>query len=118
MFTASTIRPALVCLLACAMLAAAIAAPTAIAKPTDQERYLASYGAAPALDGGTAAAEAQEDYYQSYGPPEPLNASDGIPWLAIVLPAGIIALAVVGVVGTTWLRRRHRAARPRARVAV
>jgi hypothetical protein len=115
-FAPLTIRPALACLLACALLAAATA--TAIAEPTDQERYLASYGPAPALDSGTAAAEAQEDYYQSYGPPEPLNVSDGIPWLAIVLPAGVIALAAVVVVGTTRLRRRNRAARPRARVAV
>jgi hypothetical protein len=113
----STIRPALACMLACAMLAAAIAAPAATARPTDQERYLSSYGAPPPLDDGTAAAQAQEQYYASYGPPAPQDhASDGIPWLPIVLPAVAVALAAV-VVGTTRLRIRHRAGRRTARVA-
>jgi hypothetical protein len=114
----STIRPALACMLACAMLAAAIAAPAATASPTDQERYLSSYGAPPALDGGTAAAQAQEQYYSSYGPLAPQDdASDGVPWLPIVLPAIAVALAAA-VVGTTRLRRRDHAGRPAARVAV
>jgi hypothetical protein len=114
----STIRPALACVLACAMLASAIAVPAATARPTDQERYLSSYGAPPALDDGTSAAETQEQYYSSYGAPAPQDgASDGISWLPIVLPAVAVALTAV-VVGTARLRRRHRAARPRARVAV
>jgi hypothetical protein len=114
----STIRPALACLLASAMLASAIAAPAAIAGQTDYERYLASYGTPQALDDGTAAVEAQEQYYSSYGPPAtPDDTSDGVPLLPIVLPLAAVALAAV-VVGTVRLRRRDRAGRPRARVAV
>jgi hypothetical protein len=113
----SNIHPILARLLACAMLAFAIAAPAATAAPIDQERYLSSYGAPPALADGTAAAEAQEDYYQSYAPPES-RAADGVPWLAIVLPATAVALVAAGAVGATRVRRRNRAARPRERVAV
>jgi hypothetical protein len=114
----STIRPALSCVIACAMLASAIAVPAATARPIDQERYLSSYGPPAALDDGTSAAEVQEQYYSSYGAPAPRDgASDGIAWLPIVLPAAAFALTAV-VVGSARLRRRHRAARPRARVAV
>jgi hypothetical protein len=114
----STIRPVLTCLLACAMLASAIAAPAAMAGQTDYERYLASYGELPALDDGAAAAEAQEQYYSSYGSPAtPDDTSDGVPLLPILVPAAAVALAAV-VVGTARLRRRDRAGRPRARVAV
>ena len=102
-------------LIVCALLASAIAAPAAIARPIDQERYLQSYGTAPALDDGTAAAKAQEDYYQSYGPPQN-GASDGIDWVPIIAPTVALALAL-GIAGAVGLRRRSRAGHPRARVA-
>jgi hypothetical protein len=114
----STTRPALACLLACAMLASAIAAPAAIARPIDQEQYLASYGTPSASANGTAVAEAQEQYYSSYRAPATQgDASYGVPWVPIVLPAVAVALAAAAV-GATRLRRRHGAAQPRARVAV
>jgi hypothetical protein len=92
----STIR----IILACALLVSAIAAPAAVAGPIDKERYLSSYGT-------PSAAEAEEQYYSSYSQPAPVgDTSDGMPWLPIVLPAAVAALAVAAFGATQFRRSR------------
>lgn len=84
MFTARRINhPAIVCALACALLAFATSS-TAAARPNQhtkasaalaQERYYASYGTPPPTAAARErAALAQERYYSSYGEPTPLIA--------------------------------------------
>lgn len=104
----SIIRPAIACMLACALLAIT---PTLAAGGTPEEEYLKSYGAPPAADAGTAAALAQEDYYASYALPAPQQEpSDGTPWLPIVLVSAAV-VAAAGAAGATQRRRRLRIAR-------
>jgi len=125
-FNASRISPAIVCALACALLASAMSGAAA-ARTSDvsqssaqaQERYYSSYGDSQPIDPGTAAARAQERYYGSYGEPEPLtlprssSPSDDMPSLPNALSIAVTLLIVT--VGLTHLRRlrirRRRAAR-------
>jgi hypothetical protein len=103
MFTSRTRRPAIICALACALLASAIG-DAAAARANEQTR--------------SAAALAQERYYSSYGEPEALSPrqspvpSDDTPWLATALSVAV-ALAVVAASATQFrrLRVRRRAAR-------
>jgi hypothetical protein len=113
-------RSAIVCVLACALLAAVISGPAGAREKPDsqaaalaQERYYSSYGQPQS----SAAALAQEQYYMSYGEPEPLTLpqsprpADDTRWLAIVLS---LALAFALAATATQLRRlrlRRRAAR-------
>jgi hypothetical protein len=63
------------------------------------------------LDAGTAAAEARERYYASYGPPAPQDEpSGGAPWLPILLVSVTVVVAA-GAVGASQRHRRLRAAR-------
>ena len=96
MFTARRIyRSAIVCVLACALLAPAAGA----AGSPDETRAIA-----------------QERYYSSYGPPAPSPAaSDGIPWLPIAL-SGAVVLVAVAASGTQLHRLRIRRRTPRAAV--
>jgi hypothetical protein len=133
-FTRSTHRPAVACVLACAFLVsamtgAAAARPTqdtsASAAPAQDLRSPDVRDAAPtsSLAGTTSAndagAPAQESYYSSYGEPAPLTASqppvasDDSPWLPIALSIGA-ALAIAAASATRLRRlriRRRRAAR-------
>ena len=107
----SIIRTAIACTLACALLAIT---PTLAAGGTPEEEYLKSYGAPTAVDAGTTAALAQEDYYKSYAPPAPQQEpSDGTPWLPIVL----VAVAVVVAAGAAGAGQRHRRLRTARSVA-
>jgi hypothetical protein len=116
-----THRPAIVCALACALLAAAISGPAAAGAQSRaqtgsalaQERYYSSYGAPQ-----PSAAAAQERYYSSYGEPEPLTLrnspapSDETPWLPIALSAAIaVAFLAASAAQLRRLRIRRRAAR-------
>jgi len=99
-------RPAIVCALACALLASATSG-TAAARPNQYTH--------------ASAALAQERYYSSYGEPAPLTApqppapSDDTPWLLIGL--SIAAALAIAAASATQLRRlrirRRRAARVR-----
>ena len=104
----SIIRPTMACMLACALLAIT---PTLAVGGTPEEEYLKSYGAPPAVDTGTAAALAREDYYASYGSPaQQPEPSDGTPWLPLVLGSAAVVVAA-GAAGATQRRRRLRIAR-------
>ena len=120
--TRRTHRPAIVCALACALLASAITGPGGVSANTDphaasalaQERYYSSYGTTQA----SAAPLAQERYYSSYGQPEPMTlpqspaAADDTPWLPIAVSLAIVlTLAVASATQLRRLRTRHRAAR-------
>jgi hypothetical protein len=120
-----THRAAIVCALACALLASAITDPAAVSANADsqtasalaQERYYSSYGTPQP----SASALAQERYYSSYGQPEPLTltqspaASHDTPWLPIALSLAIaLTLAVASATQLRRLRTRHRAARAAA----
>jgi hypothetical protein len=122
--TRRTHRPAIVCALAIALLAAAIIGPTATAganagntrAAAPQALYYTSYGT-PQSD----AAAAQGRYYASYGTPEPLTlpqspaASDDTPWLPIALAlAVVLALTVASATQLRRLRTRRRTARAAA----
>ena len=104
----SIIRPAIACMLACALLAIT---PTLAVGRIPGEQYLKSDGAPPAVDTGTAAALAREDYYASYAPPaQQPEPSDGTPALPLVLvSAGVVVAAAAA--GATQRRRRLRIAR-------
>ena len=121
-----THRPAIVCALACALLASTLGGPPAARASTGpqtasalaQERYYSSYGNPATTDAGSSAAQAQERYYSSYGEPEPLTLpqspapTDDTPWLPIAL--AIAVALTVAAASTTQLRRlriRRRAAR-------
>lgn len=108
-------RPIVACVMACALLASAIAAPAVIAAPTDRERYLASYG--QATDDGVAAAEATESYYSSYGPPQDTT-SGGADWLPTALFSVALVLAAIAVVAVLRRRRFHTGRRRTARIAI
>jgi hypothetical protein len=112
-----TTRPVVACVMACALLASAVAAPAVIAAPTDQERYLQSYGAPQVTDDGVAAAEATESYYSSYGPPQD-TASGGADWLQTALLSVALALAAIAVIVALRRRRFHTGRRRAARIAV
>ena len=104
----SIIRSAIACTLACALLAIT---PTLAVGGTPEEEYLKSYGAPPAVDTGTAAALAQEDYYASFAPPaQQPEPSGGTPWLPIVLVSAVVVVAA-GAAGASQRRRRLRIAR-------
>jgi hypothetical protein len=123
-------RPAIVCALACALLASATSG-TAAARPNQhthasaalaQERYYSSYGTPqPSAAARERAALAQERYYSSYRNPAPFTApqapatSDDTPWLLIGL--SIAAALAIAAASATQLRRlrirRRRAARVR-----
>jgi hypothetical protein len=110
-------RPALACLIACALLASAVAAPAVSARPADVERYLASYGTPPVTDDGVAAAEATESYYSSYGPPQDTS-SGGADWLPTALLSVALVLAAIAVIVALRRRRLQTGRRPSARIAV
>ena len=110
-------RPVISCVVACALLAFAVAAPAAFAAPVPEERYLASYGAPQATDDGTAAAQAQESYYSSYGPPQDTS-SGGADWLPTALFSVAVVLAAIAVIAALRRRRFHTGRRPSARIAV
>jgi hypothetical protein len=103
-------RSTSICTLACIALLAAFSA-AAVAAPTAQERYYRSYEGTPA--------QTLEDYYSSYGAPDPLSApsspaSDDTPWLAIaasIAGAILIVAAATSQVHRVRIRRR-RTARP------
>jgi hypothetical protein len=101
-------RPAQVCAIACALLAPATAA-SAAADPLAQERQYMSQPAA----GPSQRPVAQEQYYSSYGDPEPLSAppspspANETPWLPIALSA-VLALAAAGVGASRFRRVRLR----------
>jgi hypothetical protein len=101
-------RPTQLCAIACALLAPAAAA-SAASDPLAQERQYMSQPAAASVP--------QEQYYSSYGEPQPLSAPqpaagpDETPWLPIAISAAL-ALAV-GVASPSLFRRvrvRRRAA--------
>jgi hypothetical protein len=108
-------RPAQLCAIACVLLVPAMCgAAIAAAQPLKEERHYSSYA-----NPTSPPAQAVEQYYSSYGDPEPLSPSQSPapsndpPWLLIALSiAG--ALAIVAA-STTQLRRirirRRRAAR-------
>lgn len=103
--TRRTHRRTILCTLACALLASAIGAPVAPAAKAvpeqaaalAQEDYYASYGAPQP----SSAALAQERYYSTYGQPEPLTVaqspavSDDTPWLPIALSLAIVLMTAV-----------------------
>jgi len=123
--TRRTHRPAIVCALACALLAASISGAAAVSANADaqagsalaQERYYSSYGTPQPTD----ATLAQERYYSSYGQPEPLTLpqssapSHDTPWLPIVLSLAIVlTLAVASAIQVLRLRTRRHAVRAAA----
>jgi hypothetical protein len=118
-FTASRISRAIVCALACTLLASAMSGQAA-ARSSDvsqsasaaQERYYSSYGEPQPIDTGKAAARAQERYYSSYGELEAPSPSDDTPWLPIALSIAVTLVMVTAGVNLRRLRiRRRRAAR-------
>jgi hypothetical protein len=108
-----TSRTRAIAALACAALFAL--SGSAVAMPADHN-YLAG-SAASAPDPG----RAQEQYYSSYGAPEPVHVapspapSDDTPWLAIALTAAAL-LAIVAFFVAIVLRR-HRVRRHAPQVA-
>jgi hypothetical protein len=108
-FTAHRHRSTSICTLACVALMA-VFCTAAVAGPTPEERYYASFESSPA--------ESQEAYYSSYGNPEPLSApqspvpSDDTPWLAIAATiAGVLLITGAGATQIHRIRiRRRRAA--------
>jgi hypothetical protein len=121
-------RPAIVCALACALLASAMNG-TAAARPhrhtkasaaLAQERYYSSYGTPqPSAASRERAALAQERYYTSYGDPAPLIASqppapsDDTPW-RLIARSSAAALAIAAATASQLRRlriRRRRATR-------
>jgi hypothetical protein len=109
--TRSFRHPAQVCAIACALLAPAATA-SAAADPLAQERqYMSQPGAGPSQE-----PVPQEQYYSSYGEPEPLSAppapANETPWLPIAISAALaMALAAVGASRFRRVRVRRRAAR-------
>jgi hypothetical protein len=102
-------RSAVACVLACGVLG--IAAPTAAAGPSPEERYLKSYGSPAAVDTSTTSALAQEQYYSSYGTPASHEEPSGeTPWLPIALVSTTVVVAA-GAVGVGRRRRRPHAVR-------
>jgi hypothetical protein len=96
----------------CAAVCSLMTATAAGAAPTPEERYLSSYESTPA--------QAQEDYYASYGAPEPVAGPEDaaptgdVPWLAISASLAAVLL-IVGLSATQVHRvriRRRRAAHP------
>lgn len=93
-------RTARLCAVACALLAPGATGAVAAADPLAQERYHMSYP----TDGPSSA---EEQYYSSYGAPEPLTPepSDGTFWIPIAVSiAGALALAGASAM---QLRRVH-----------
>jgi hypothetical protein len=132
MFNPSCLRrSAILGAVACALLSGPTGA-VAAAQPNDVQQCRVELGAGlpavPCPDGAVASspsvspAQAQEDYYASYGEPEPIHASiapaptpDDTPWLAIALgTSAALAAASVAVVH----RRRRRLQRRLARAAI
>ena len=111
MFTTHRRRSTSICTLVCVALMAAFTA-AAVAAPAPEDGYYRSFDVSPA--------EAQADYYSSYGAPDPLSApqspapSDDTPWLAIAASiAGAILIAAAGASQVHRVRiRRRRPAGP------
>ena len=112
-----TTRSFISCVVAFALLASAVAAPAVIARPAPEERYLASYGAPPVTEDGTAAAEAAESYYSSYGPPQDTT-SGGADWLPTALFSVALVLAAIAAIVALRRRRFHTGRRRTARIAI
>jgi hypothetical protein len=125
-------RTAVVCALACALLASAFGVPAAARANADpqtasalaQEHYYSTDGKPETIDAATSAAQPQERYYASYGDPEPLTLpqspapADDTPLLPIALVIAVaLTLAAAGANQLRRLRIRRRAARSAAQLA-